>query len=72
MCAGCAMTAAAGASGARAWLQAHGGLGRRGMRFVTVGLIAGALGVSSLGVSGSSTPDRPAAAAAHSAAPAVR
>jgi nucleoside phosphorylase len=56
MCIGCAMTAAAGATGARTWLQAHhrAWLTRRRLRAITVAMSVAALGVSSVGISGSS------------------
>jgi hypothetical protein len=68
MCVGCAMTAAAGATGARSWLQAQHltWLTPRRMRGVTVGLCVAALGVSSVGLSGSGA----SAHHAHHAAPA--
>jgi hypothetical protein len=58
MCAACAMAAAAGASGARAYLQTHGPrwLTPRRLKRVTIGLCAAALGVSTIGFSGSSAP----------------
>ncbi len=61
MCSVCAMTAAAGAAGARTGLQAmrYRWLTRRRLRMITVALIAGALGVSSVSLSGSSTPPTP-------------
>ena len=48
------MAAAAGASGARAWLQTRAWVTPRRLRGVTIGLCAGALAVSTIGVSGSS------------------
>lgn len=58
MCAGCAMAAVAGASGARSWLQAHHvtWLTPRRLRAATVTLFAVAVVVSSVGMSGSTTP----------------
>jgi hypothetical protein len=53
MCAGCAMTALASASGARAWLQSRGRLSPRALRRVTVGAFAVALTVSTIGLSSS-------------------
>jgi hypothetical protein len=53
MCAGCAMTAMASASGARAWLQSRGWLSPRALRRVTVGAFAVAVTVSTIGLSGS-------------------
>jgi hypothetical protein len=72
MCAGCAITAAAGASGTRAWLQTRdwSWLTPRRLRRVTIGLCAGALAVSTVGFSGS-TPT-PSHAPAHASAAAVR
>ena len=70
MCAACAITAAAGASGARAWLQTRdwSWLTPRRLRRVTIALCAGALAVSTVGFSGST----PAPAPAHASAPASR
>ncbi|MCW3066140.1 MAG: hypothetical protein JWN32_3312 [Solirubrobacterales bacterium] len=66
------MTAAAGATGARSWLQAQHvtWLTPRRMRAVTVGLCVAALGVSSIGLSGSgaSAHHAPAPAPAHTVA----
>jgi hypothetical protein len=58
MCAGCAIAAMAGASGARSWLQTRHTtwLTPRRMRAATVTLFLAATGVSSVGLSGSSTP----------------
>jgi hypothetical protein len=55
MCAGCAIAAAAGASGVRTWLQTHhlSWLTRRRLRAATVALMVAAFGVSSIGLSGS-------------------
>jgi hypothetical protein len=57
------MAATAGASGARAWLQAQHltWLTPKRMRAVTIGLVVAAFGVSSVGISGST----PASAAHH-------
>lgn len=56
MCAACAMAAAAGATGVRAWLQAHHmtWLTEVRLRRITIGLIVAAFLVASVGVSGSS------------------
>jgi hypothetical protein len=64
MCAACAMAAAAGASGARAFLQNHGPrwLTPKRLKHATIGLCVAALAVSTVGFSGSSKPDRAAAA----------
>jgi hypothetical protein len=61
------MTAAAGATGLRTWLQAHHGtwLTPRRLRAITVMACAAAFGVSSVGFSGSDHPAAPPAAAAH-------
>lgn len=66
MCAGCAFTALTGATGARAWLQAHHGawLTPRRLRAATVSLFVAALLVSSVGLGGAS---RAADTRAHSA-----
>jgi len=55
MCVMCAMTAAAGATGARTWLQnSHATwLTPRRMKVATVGMMGTALVVSSVGLSGS-------------------
>jgi len=55
MCAACAIAAAAGASGARSWLQAHhlSWLTPRRMRLATIALLAAGTLVSSVGLSGS-------------------
>jgi hypothetical protein len=52
------MAAAAGASGARAFLQSHGPrwLTPRRLKRVTISLCAAALAVSTVGFSGSSAP----------------
>jgi hypothetical protein len=57
MCVACAMTAAAGATGARTWLQSvHATwLTPRRMRAATLALFAAAFGVSTVGLSGSSS-----------------
>src|SRR5437763_861078 len=57
MCGACAMAAAAGASGARAWLQAHGStwLTPRRLRLATIALMVAAFGVSTVGLSGSTS-----------------
>jgi hypothetical protein len=56
MCAGCAIAAAAGANGVRAWLAAHHltWLTPGRMRAVTIALFAAALIFSSVSFSGSS------------------
>jgi hypothetical protein len=58
MCAACAIAAAAGASGARSWLQAQHmtWLTPKRLRAATVTLFVVAGGVSTVGLSGSSTP----------------
>lgn len=63
MCAGCAIAAMAGASGVRSWLQAHHltWLTPKRMRMATVVLFVVAAGVSTVGMSGSSAPQHPAA-----------
>ena len=55
MCAGCAMAAAAGATGVRTWLQAHHRtwLTPRRMHAATIALIVAALILSSATLSGS-------------------
>jgi hypothetical protein len=63
------MAAAAGATGVRSWLQAHHitWLTPVRMRRITIGLCTVALGVSTVGFSGSTHPaqaERPAPAAA--------
>jgi hypothetical protein len=65
------MAAAAGASGARAWLQTRGWawLTPRRLRRVTIGVCAAALAVSTVGFSGSS---RTADGASRHAVPAAR
>jgi hypothetical protein len=56
MCAGCALAAMAGATGTRAWLQAHHltWLTPGRMKAATVTLFIVAILVSSFGISGSS------------------
>jgi hypothetical protein len=56
MCAGCAMAAAAGATGVRSWLQTRHltWLTPRRMRVATIALMTAAFAVSSFGLSGSS------------------
>jgi len=73
MCAGCAMAAMAGASGARTWLQAQHAswLTPQRMRAATIGVFAAAAIGSSLTLSGSSAHTgtrHHAPAAAHGAA----
>ena len=55
MCAGCALATMAGATGARAWLQAHHmtWLTPARMKAVTIALFVVAILVSSFGISGS-------------------
>jgi hypothetical protein len=69
MCAACAIAAAAGASGVRAWLQAHHltWLSEARMRALTIVLVIAMLAVSTIGFSGSSTPDRSDGPTAHGA-----
>jgi hypothetical protein len=57
------MAAAAGASGVRAWLAAHhlSWLTPRRLRAITVALFVAAFAVSTVGLSGSSTPTAPPA-----------
>jgi hypothetical protein len=57
------MAAAAGASGARAWLQAHHltWLSEARMRAITIGLLIAMLAVSSIAFSGTTKPDHHAA-----------
>ena len=59
MCAACAIAAAAGASGAKAWLQAHHmtWLTEARMRAATLVLVIAMLIVSSVAFSGTSKPD---------------
>ena len=53
------MAAAAGASGVRAWLQAHHltWLSEARMRAITIGLLIAMLAVSGIAFSGTSKPD---------------
>jgi hypothetical protein len=55
MCAGCVMTAAVGATGARSWLQAHHAtwLTPRRLKAATIAMFVAAFGFSSVGLSGS-------------------
>jgi hypothetical protein len=55
MCAGCALATMAGATGVRAWLQAHHmtWLTPGVLRAITIALFAAAILVSSVGISGS-------------------
>ncbi|HST33839.1 MAG TPA: hypothetical protein VLJ80_10035 [Solirubrobacteraceae bacterium] len=74
MCAGCAMMAASAATGFRSWLQTHhfGWLTPKRMRALTIGAMCAAGLVSTVGISGSTTPPATAAqrsAAAHHATP---
>ena len=66
MCVGCAMSAAAGATGLRTWLQTHhfSWLTPKRMRALTLAAMAAALLVSTVGLSGA-TPSH--AAVAHAA-----
>jgi len=59
MCAACAIAAAAGASGVKAWLQAHHltWLTEARMKAVTIGLLIAMLAVSSIAFSGTTKPD---------------
>jgi len=59
MCAACAIAAAAGASGVKAWLQAHHltWLSEARMRVVTIGLLIAMLAVSTIAFSGTTQPD---------------
>jgi hypothetical protein len=59
MCAACAIAAAAGASGVKAWLQAHHltWLNEARMRAVTIGLLVAMLAVSGIAFSGTTKPD---------------
>jgi hypothetical protein len=69
VCAACAMAAAAGASGARTWLQARdmAWLTPQRMKAMTVALFIAAFGVSSVGLSSSSSARVPTPPAAHAA-----
>jgi hypothetical protein len=60
MCAACAIAAAAGASGVKAWLQAHHltWLNEARMRAVTIGLLVAMLAVSGIAFSGTTKPDQ--------------
>jgi hypothetical protein len=55
MCAGCVMAAAAGASGARSWLQAQHmtWLTPKVLRAITIAMFVAAFAISSIGLSGS-------------------
>jgi hypothetical protein len=59
MCAACAIAAAAGASGVKAWLQAHHvtWLTEARMRVATIALVIAVLAVSSIAFSGTTKPD---------------
>jgi hypothetical protein len=74
MCIGCAMTAASAATGFRTWLQTHnfGWLTPKRMRRLTLGAMAAATLVSTIGVSGSSAPTSASAAVAAHHRAAVR
>jgi hypothetical protein len=63
MCAGCAMAAAAGASGVRTWLQTRHltWLTPRRMRAATIALVVVALAIPSIGLGGSTKPPHPQA-----------
>jgi hypothetical protein len=56
------MAAAAGATGARTWLQAHHAtwLTPRRLRLATIALMCAAFAVSTVGLSGSTSNDAPA------------
>ena len=58
MCAGCAIAAAAGASGVRSWLQTRHltWLTPKRMRAVTIALTILAVAIPSIGLGGSSKP----------------
>lgn len=60
MCVQCAIVAAAGASGARSWLQNAGltWLTPKRLKRFTIGLCIAAAVVSTIGVSGSTAPTR--------------
>lgn len=68
MCVACAMTAAAGASGVRTWLQTRGftWLTPARLKVATIGLVVAAFGVSTVGISGSTAPPAHAQVAAQS------
>src|SRR4051794_19601635 len=70
VCSACVMVAAAGATGARTGLQAirHRWLTQRRARIATIVLMVGAFAVSSVSLSGSTSPAH-AAQQAHSSAP---
>lgn len=59
VCAACAIAAAAGASGVKAWLQAHHltWLNEARMRAVTIGLLVAMLAVSGIAFSGTTKPE---------------
>jgi hypothetical protein len=65
MCAGCAMAAASAATGFRTWMQSHhfGWLTPKRMRALTLSAMIAAELVSSVGMSGSTTPPPHATAA---------
>jgi hypothetical protein len=67
MCGACAMAAAAGATGARTWLQARHmtWLTTQRLRAITIALFIAALAVSSIGLSGSSSAPTPPLSPAH-------
>jgi hypothetical protein len=67
MCAACAVAAAAGASGVRAWLQAHHmtWLTPARMRTATIALFVVALAISTIALSGTTKP--PEQSASHAA-----
>jgi hypothetical protein len=69
VCAACAIAAVAGASGAKAWLEAHHltWLTEARMRAVTIGLVIAMLAVSSIAFSGSTKADHGASQASHGA-----
>jgi len=69
MCAGCALAAMAGASGARSWLQAHHAtwLTPRRMRAATVTIFVVAMLVSTVALKGSLAPPSPSSQAVPSA-----
>jgi hypothetical protein len=69
MCAACAIAAAAGASGVKAWLQAHHltWLSEARMRVITIALVVAMLAVSSIGFSGTTKPDHDNGRTSHTA-----
>jgi hypothetical protein len=69
MCAACAMAAAAGASGARTWLQARHmtWLTPQRMKAITVALFIAAFCVSTIGLNSSSSPAAHPPSVAHTA-----